>query len=599
MAMGGTVLPATLVTDPVGLEAAKTRVQAGDAALKAPLEALLARAQKALQQAPLSVVSDALVPPSGDRHDYMSVGPYWWPNPATPNGLPYVRKDGEVNPERDRGDNATLGRMQLAVRTLCLAYYLTGDERYADHAARLLRTWFLDPETRMNANLNYGQAIPGVCDGRGTGIIDTVGLIDLVDRVGLVQTSPHWTKADQAGLVAWFGAYVVWLQTSEHGRHEAAAKNNHGSWYDAQVAAFALFAGHPDLARRTLAAAGPLRIARQIQADGRQPEELQRTKSWSYSWFNLSALTTLAALGRHVDVDLWHYATPDGRSIRRALDYLAPYVGGTTPWPHPQIQASKPSEPLRILLRAAYGYGDESSWGLVRRLPLAQLSGEEELLLNPVPAESTATAGPAAAPELPLVILLGDSIRAGYQPVAVRELAGTARVWAPEENCAHTAHTLANLDKWLAGKSPALVHLNCGLHDLWRNEDGSVRHAQDVYLANLAAVFAKLRERVPQATLVFALTTPVDQERQKTSGYGRVVRFNADVPVYNAAARELAVTHGVLVDDLYAVVERAGTATLIAADGVHFNPAGYEVLGKAVADCVRAQLAETHAKRAP
>lgn len=599
MAMGGTVLPATLVTDPVGLAAAKTRVQAGDAALKAPFEALTARAEKALRQEPLSVVTDDMVPPSGDRHDYVSIGPYWWPNPATPNGLPYIRRDGEVNPERDKGDNTALGRFQFAVRTLCLAYYLTGDERYADHAGELLRAWFLSPETRMNPNLNYGQAIPGVCAGRGTGIIDTVGLIDLVDRVGLLQGSPHWTSADQEGIAAWFGAYLDWLLTSAHGRQEAKASNNHGSWYDAQVAAFALFTRRNEVARRALAAVGETRVARQIEPDGRQPAELARTKSWSYSWFNLSALTTLAALGRHVDVDLWHDATADGRSIKAALGYLARYVGGPAPWPHPQIQASKPSEPLRILLRVAYGYADTASWTLVRRLPLEQLSGEEELLLSPIPTEGGPTAGQASAPELPLVILLGDSIRAGYQPVAVRELAGAARVWAPAENCAHTAHTLANLEKWLAGKSPALVHLNCGLHDLWRNEDGSVRHAKDVYLNNLAAVFAKLRELAPQATRVFALTTPVDQERQKASGYGRVVRFNADVPAYNAAARELAAAHGVLVDDLYAVVERVGTDKLIAADGVHFSPAGCEVLGKAVADCVRTHLAEARAKRAP
>jgi lysophospholipase L1-like esterase len=196
------------------------------------------------------------------------------------------------------------------------------------------------------------------------------------------------------------------------------------------------------------------------------------------------------------------------------------------------------------------------------------------------------------APELPLVILLGDSIRLGYEQVVKRELAGTAQLWAPSENGAHTAHTLANLPQWLAGKSAALVHLNCGLHDMWRNDDGSIRHPLDVYLTHLAAVFAKLKELAPQAILVFALTTPVDQERQKTSGYGRIVRFNADIPAYNAAARQLAEAQGILVNDLYAVVEHGGTDSLIAADGVHFTPAGCERLGQAVASYVRARLAE-------
>lgn len=196
----------------------------------------------------------------------------------------------------------------------------------------------------------------------------------------------------------------------------------------------------------------------------------------------------------------------------------------------------------------------------------------------------------AGAAELPLVILLGDSIRMGYQNVTTRELAGTAQVWAPKENCAHSAHTLAHLDKWLEGKTPTLIHINCGLHDMWRNDDGSIRHAEEAYVENLAAIFARLKELAPQATLVFALTTPVDQDLQKTSRYGRVVRRNADIPRYNAAARELAQANGVLVNDLYAAVNHIGLKQLISADGVHLNQQGCDVLGKAVADCVRQAL---------
>lgn len=189
--------------------------------------------------------------------------------------------------------------------------------------------------------------------------------------------------------------------------------------------------------------------------------------------------------------------------------------------------------------------------------------------------------------ELPLVVLLGDSIRMGYQNVVVKELAGTARVWAPKDNCAHTAHTLANLDEWLEGKQPALIHINCGLHDMWRNEDGSIRHPKDIYLKNLEAIFAKLKELAPDAILVFALTTPVDQDQQKTSKYGRIVRRNEDIPKYNAAARTLAEAQGLLVNDLYSVVDLAGTQDLINPDGVHFNPKGCAVLGEAVAAFVR------------
>ncbi len=213
----------------------------------------------------------------------------------------------------------------------------------------------------------------------------------------------------------------------------------------------------------------------------------------------------------------------------------------------------------------------------------------------PLPGTRTETVAPkettmatdSGNSDLPLVVLFGDSIRMGYQNVVIRELAGTAQVWAPTENGAHTVHTLANVARWLEGKNPAVIHINCGLHDMWRNDDGSIRHPLDFYLRNLEAIFAKLRELAPDAVLVFALTTPVDQDRQKTSNYGRIVRYDADIPVYNAAARKLAEAQGLLVNDLYSAIEQVGTQKLIGPDGVHFNPEGCEVLGKTVAAFVR------------
>jgi len=188
-------------------------------------------------------------------------------------------------------------------------------------------------------------------------------------------------------------------------------------------------------------------------------------------------------------------------------------------------------------------------------------------------------------------MLLGDSIRMGYQKTTIHELDGVANVWAPKENCAHTFHTLAKLDTWLDGKTPALIHINCGLHDMWRNENGSIRHSEAVYRENLDAIFAKLKTLAPDATIVFALTTPVDQDRQITSNYGRIVRYNKDIPTYNAIAREVAKRHGVQIDDLYTAVESVGTDKLIGGDGVHFNPTGCSVLGKTVAACIRTTLA--------
>ncbi|HEV3042076.1 MAG TPA: alginate lyase family protein [Candidatus Angelobacter sp.] len=311
-------------------------------------------ADRALKTGPFSVMDKGIVPPSGDKHDYMSQGPYWWPNPNTQNGLPYIRRDGERNPDIAKiSDHDHRGAMERATRTLALAFYLTGNESYADRAALLLRTWFLDPATRMNPNLNFGQGIPGINTGRGTGIIETSGLVDVVDTVGLLAGSRAWTAKDQQGMEKWFTDYLSWLQNSANGRDEAAAKNNHGSFYDVQVADFALFVGQRDLARTVLKQSQQKRIAQQITPDGSQPLEEARTRSFSYSVFNLRALMELAELGRHVDLDLWHFRTEDGRSIQRALLFLLPYAVGNKKWERQQISELKPQELTPLLLKAA------------------------------------------------------------------------------------------------------------------------------------------------------------------------------------------------------------------------------------------------------
>jgi hypothetical protein len=341
--------------------------------------------RRALNAGPYSVVNKDAAPPSGDKHDYLSLAPYWWPNPETPDGLPYVRRDGERNPAiykiRNRLD---LGEMADAVETLATAYYITGDEAFAAGAAKLLRTWFRDSATRMNPNLEYAQAVRGINLGRGEGLIESRAFARVLDAVGLLAGSPAWTADDQRGMATWFTDFVQWMRESPNGRDEASAKNNHGTYYDVQLASYAFFLRNDELAREVLQAVGKNRIAVQIEPDGRQPLELARTKAWSYSTGNLAGLMTLARLGEHVDVDLWSFKTDDGRSIRAALDFLVPYGLGQQNWPYKQINGFEPELLYPLLRQAAVKYPGGPYRELVSKLPPPDPSSRGRWLSSPI-----------------------------------------------------------------------------------------------------------------------------------------------------------------------------------------------------------------------
>jgi len=370
------VPPHTWAMPATALVSARAQLARGDSRREIPLVQLRAEADALLPLKPASVMDKTETAASGDRHDYFSFAPYWWPDPAKPDGLPYVRDDGKTNPESKKGtDSAALARTCRAVETLGLAYWFTGEERYAEKAATLTRVWFLDPATRMTPNLEHAQAIPGINHGRGIGIIEARHLIDLNDGLALIAASPAWKDADSAAMRTWLTDYYHWLTTSKNGHEEAHAEgayagNNHGSWYDAQAADLALVLGHMDEARKILTAVAHERIARQIDPDGRQPLELARTKSLNYSLFNLEALVLLARFGEHVGVDLWNFSTPDGRSLRVALRYVAPYADPAKAWLKEDME---PADRARILPLLVEGirHSDEAAL----RDPLAKFLG--------------------------------------------------------------------------------------------------------------------------------------------------------------------------------------------------------------------------------
>jgi hypothetical protein len=321
----------------------------------------------------------------------MSQAPYFWPNTNSP-GARFVNHDGQRNPDATKDTDAgNFASVCYDAHTLALAYYFSGDEKYAAKATQFIRIWFLDPATRMNPNLNYGQGIPGGVDGRPAGLIGARYLSDLVDAVGLLSGSKSWTANDQKRMLAWAGDYLRWLTTSKIGLGESAATNNHGTFYDVQAVSLALFLGQTNFARETLQAAEEKRIARQIEPDGKMPRELSRTLSFHYSLFNLRAEMQLAALGRGAGVDLWHYHTSDGRSILKAVEFLASYADPARPWPYKQIQKPNRRELGELLLLAAAEYPESNLKDSLRFFPREDFAdGTERLYLKMAQMPETA-----------------------------------------------------------------------------------------------------------------------------------------------------------------------------------------------------------------
>lgn len=293
-----------------------------------------------------------------DARDFYSTAPYYWPDPSKPDGLPYIRRDGEHNPERNRiSDQSELNRLLDAVSFLTVAYHMTGKERYAASAARLLRAFFLDPKTRMNPNMTHAQAVLGVNTGRSIGIIDTLPFSQLPDCISLLSPSPSWTPEDRAAMRSWWREFAGWLQGSAPGKEEGAAKNNHGTNYDLQLAGVLSGAGDLEGIRRVLGNSVPARMDTQIKPDGQQPEEEARRTSWHYCNFNLRSLCKLAVMARSVGIDLWSHQAPDGGgSLNKAMRFLIPFLDHPKEWKFQEISdfSNEGARPWLALGAVAY-----------------------------------------------------------------------------------------------------------------------------------------------------------------------------------------------------------------------------------------------------
>lgn len=321
------------------------------------LAALVKEADKALKATIVPVTEKTIQAASGDKHDYVSMGPYWWPDPSKPDGLPYIRRDGERNPEIYELDRYKMDALIKSVVTLGYAYFFTEKEEYAQKAVQNLRMWFLDKGSRMNPNLNYAQMVPGHNNGKGRcyGIIDVYGMVEMVDCIQLLSRSKAMTDTDMAGLKQWFSDFLDWLLTSENGQEEYNTPNNHATAYDVQVAAYALFVGKEETALRFVNDFAGRRIFKQIEPDGSQPLELERTIAFHYTLFNIAHMMDMAALSRSMGLDLYGAASEDGRSILKAIEFIRPYLGKPqSAFPYQQIKEwDENQEKLCWVLRRA------------------------------------------------------------------------------------------------------------------------------------------------------------------------------------------------------------------------------------------------------
>lgn len=291
---------------------------------------VLRAANRYLSEKPITVTAATSPRSAGGPHDFFSEGDYWWPDPKNPGG-PYIQRDGMTNPENFVEHRRAMIRLSLIVPALAAAYKLTRDKKYSAAAATHLRAWFVDPDTRMNPNLQYAQAIKGRFTGRGTGIIDTLHLVEVARAAWQLDLA----ASDLAGVRQWFADYTKWMTTHPYGIAERDAKNNHGTCWCAQVAAFAQLTGDREQTAYCRNRYKTVLIPNQEAPDGSFPEELRRTKPYGYSIFNLDAMAILVQILTTKEDNLWMWQLPDGRGMAKAVAWMYPYLADKSKWPKP------------------------------------------------------------------------------------------------------------------------------------------------------------------------------------------------------------------------------------------------------------------------
>lgn len=389
-----------ILLDKHALEEVKTTFTNGQALEDTNLAyaALIDKADSLLSEPHYSVVDKTILPPSNNLHDYLSISRYWWPDESKDSGLPWIRRDGETNPDTqtDHVDRNRLGDMTQAVSLLSKAYSLSGNDEYAKKASALISTWFLDEETRMNPHLEFAQSVPGNDKRRRSGILDG-RLISLYipDSINFIRGSGFWSDQNNEAMNQWLNDYLIWLTSSELGLSGATQTNNHGSWYFFQTVALAWYLNDKSLLSKQLEQAQKT-MQFQFDKEGRQSHELERTKSYFYSCFNLQALTSIAIIADKAEMPFWDAPSKQNSTLAQGISYLLPAAEGRH-WPHP-TKGVTAADCIDVFHRYAEYSGSVRTKAVVRNI-LTEISDKEQSSSDKVLYQQYALFYPELLPE--------------------------------------------------------------------------------------------------------------------------------------------------------------------------------------------------------
>ncbi|MFW5984738.1 MAG: alginate lyase family protein [Halanaerobiaceae bacterium] len=332
---------------------------------------LIKKAEKSYNTKPIHITDFESYLSEGRKHDYFSMGDYWWPDPEQPDGLPYIHKDGKTNPDNFNKHRLLLRNLRTNVVNLTAGYLLNNNEKYVEKACQFLKEFFLDEETKMNPHLRYAQAIPGRCSGRGIGIIDTLHLIGIPVAIDILKENKKFSSEVYQGLLAWFSKYLDWMTSHEYGKKEMKMSNNHGVCWCVQVAIFAKFTGNQKYINFCKKRYKEVILPEQMDKDGSFPRELDRTKPYGYSIFILDNMINLCYILSTPEDNLWNYKLKDGRGIKKGIEFLYPYLKNKDKWPYsPDVQHFE-NWPVRIasLLFATTAFDEKKYLDLWYNLP--------------------------------------------------------------------------------------------------------------------------------------------------------------------------------------------------------------------------------------